>query len=97
MGQGDDDRVRRLLVRGTKYANALVMVVGIPVFVFAEPLLVLWAGAVPGAPPSCSRSCSLGCSWAVITSWRWLLLGIGEVRWFTATTWPGPWRTWGWR
>ena len=41
---GEDRRLRHFLLRGTKYSNALVLIVGVPTMVFAEPMLVTWAG-----------------------------------------------------
>ena len=47
------ERVRALLVRGTKYSNGLTLLLAIPATLFAEPLLVAWAGADFGqAAPS---------------------------------------------
>ncbi len=41
---GDDQRTSHLLIRGTKYANATVLLAGVPALVLAEPLLVAWLG-----------------------------------------------------
>ncbi len=42
--RGESERLRRLLLEGTRYTNALVFLLGVPVMFFAEPLLVAWAG-----------------------------------------------------
>lgn len=41
---GDSARNRLLFLRGTKYANVLLLAAGAPLIVFAEPLLVSWGG-----------------------------------------------------
>jgi O-antigen/teichoic acid export membrane protein len=41
---GDEERLRTLFVHGTKYANAVLLLLLVPVLVFAEPTLVAWAG-----------------------------------------------------
>jgi O-antigen/teichoic acid export membrane protein len=47
------ERVRALLVRGTKYSNGLTLLLAVPATLFAKPLLVAWAGADFGrAAPS---------------------------------------------
>ena len=38
-------RVQALLSRGTKYSNGLTLLLAVPAILFAEPLLVAWAGA----------------------------------------------------
>jgi O-antigen/teichoic acid export membrane protein len=42
--RGQEQRLRSLFLLGTKYANALMLLLVVPALVFAEPLLVLWAG-----------------------------------------------------
>lgn len=41
---GQHERLRSLLLRGTKQANALALLVGVPTVLFARPVLVAWAG-----------------------------------------------------
>lgn len=41
---GNASRLRDILVRGTKYGNAVILAVAVPAMVFAEPLLVTWLG-----------------------------------------------------
>ncbi|MGF9759619.1 hypothetical protein AAII07_30935 [Microvirga sp. 0TCS3.31] len=41
----DKDSIARLFIDGTRYANALLMSVALPVLLFAEPLLDLWVGS----------------------------------------------------
>jgi O-antigen/teichoic acid export membrane protein len=40
----DWERVRHVLLRGTKYSNAFILLLALPVIMFAEPVLVAWAG-----------------------------------------------------
>lgn len=44
LAQERHERVRMLLVRGTTFANGLMLAVAVPVIVFGQPLLVAWAG-----------------------------------------------------
>jgi O-antigen/teichoic acid export membrane protein len=41
---GDRERLRALLVRGTKWGNAAILLLAIPAMAFAEPVLVHWLG-----------------------------------------------------
>jgi len=41
---GNWDRVRQVLIGGTKYSNAFILCLTVPAIVFAEPVLVAWAG-----------------------------------------------------
>jgi O-antigen/teichoic acid export membrane protein len=41
---GEEGRLRALLVRGTTYANGVSLLIGVPTVLFAEPVLVAWAG-----------------------------------------------------
>jgi O-antigen/teichoic acid export membrane protein len=81
---GDSDRVRRLLLRGTSYGNAIVLLVALPLFVFAEPILVLWAGQDFSQSATSLRillvALVIGNNHVVALG---LLLGIGRVKRFT--------------
>jgi O-antigen/teichoic acid export membrane protein len=41
---GDRERLRALLVRGTKCGNAAILLLAVPAMAFAEPVLVHWLG-----------------------------------------------------
>lgn len=44
IASGDRARVGMLLLRGSTFANVLVLAVAVPVMTFAQPLLTTWAG-----------------------------------------------------
>ena len=41
---GDTERLRSLMLHGTKYGNLVVLAAAVPLLAFVEPLLVIWVG-----------------------------------------------------
>ena len=81
--EGDAERLRELLLRGSKYLVAVVTSVGLTFVVLGRPLLVAWLG-VKFAPAAVALSILVG-YWIVYanTSVGWnMLVAIGQIRKF---------------